>query len=315
MTKKTTKYQFIEATSVLIATIVGAGVLALPYTIYYAGYWLGMLYLLVLGIIMMVLHLMLGEVVLRTKKNLQIPELIELYLGKKGYMLALLSFFVLIYGGMAAYIRGAGDIMNFIIPANSFNWSVVFFVAGTYFVYKGLKVVSKWDSIFVTGMFLIILTLMIKALYSQNIDWNEFSMRSTSSLSNALSPYGAVLFSYFGVIALPHIKSILNKRSLIQVNPIIQLGVWIPILLYIVFVSLVIGVSGSSVTPVAIISLGKSMGQQVLVITTIFAIIAMITTYITMGLSMMQTYISFGKINKNIAIILTMFPSMAVLFF
>lgn len=315
MTKKPKKYEFIKATSVLVATIVGAGILSLPYTIYYAGYWLGMLYLMVLGIMMMALHLMLGEVVLRTKKNLQIPELIKLYLGNKGYLLALLSFVVLIYGGMAAYIRGAGDIMNFIIPSSSFNWSVVFFVTGTYFIFKGLKTVSKWDSIFVTGMFLIILTLLIKSIYSQSIDWKEFAMKPNSSISSALSPYGAVLFSYFGVIALPHIKSILNKRSFIQMQSIIQLGVWVPILLYIVFVSLVIGVSGSSVTPVAIISLGANMGQQVLIITTIFAIIAMFTTYISMGLSMVDTYMNFGKINRNVAIILTTFPSIAVIFF
>lgn len=315
MIKKLKQYQFIQAISVLTATIVGAGVLALPYTIYYAGYWVGIVYLLVLGVVMMVLNMMLGEVILRTKKNLHIPELVKLYLGKKGYLLALFSFTILIYGGMAAYIRGFGDIMNFVLPSESFNWSIVFFTIGVYFVFKGLKVVSRWDSIFVTGMVLIVLTLWLRSIYTQSIDWNQFQIKPSSSFSDIFKPYGAVLFSYFGVIAIPHIKSILGKNSLSQMKTVIKLGVWIPILLYSIFVSLVIGVSGASVTPVAIISLGENMGQQVLIITSVFAIIAMMSTYITMGLSMVDAYMSFGKINKNIAIILSTLPSMAVLLF
>ncbi|MEX0595913.1 MAG: aromatic amino acid transport family protein, partial [Candidatus Paceibacterota bacterium] len=262
MIKKAEKYQFIKAVTILTGTIIGAGVLAIPYSIYIAGYWLGILYLIILGIVMIVLNLMLGEVVLRTKKNLHIPEIIKLYLGKRGYILVLIAMGTLIYGGMSAYIRGAGDIMNRIIPASSFNWSIVFFAMGTYFIVKGLKFVSQWNIVFVSGMVLIIITIWMKAIYSQNIDWNQFNLQPTTSLKAALQPYGAILFSYFGVIAIPHIKTILGKKS-DQMESVIQLGVLVPILLYSVFVSLVIGVAGQDITPLAVISLGDKLGEQV----------------------------------------------------
>jgi tyrosine-specific transport protein len=314
MSKKAEKYQFIKAVAILTGTIVGAGVLAIPYSIYAAGYWLGILYLIILGIVMIVLNLMLGEVILRTKKNLHIPEIIKLYLGKKGYILVLVAMLVLIYGGMSAYIRGAGDILNRIIPAASFNWSVVFFVIGTYFIVKGLKFVSQWNIVFVSGMVLIVITIWLKAIYSQNIDWNQFNLQPTTSLKNAFQPYGAILFSYFGVIAIPHIRKILGKKS-DQMESIIQLGVLIPILIYSVFVSLVIGVAGQDIKPLAVISLGDKLGDNVLIITSIFAVIAMMTSFITMGLSMIESYMNFGKIRRSIAVILTTFPPMALLFF
>jgi len=314
MTKKAEKYQFIKAVTTLTGTIIGAGVLAIPYTIYTAGYWLGVLYLIILGIIMIILNLMLGEVVLRTKKNLHIPELIKLYLGKKGYILVLIAMAILIYGGMSAYIRGAGDILNTIIPAQSFNWSIVFFAIGTYFIIKGLKFVSQWNIIFVSGMVLIIVTLWLRAIYSQDIDWTQFELKPTNSVTQAFRPYGAILFSYFGVIAIPHIKTILGKKSN-QMESVITLGILIPILLYSVFVSLVIGVAGQDITPLAIISLGEKLGRQVLIITSIFAIIAMMTSFIAMGLSMIESYMSFGKLKRSIAIILTTFPPMALLVF
>jgi tyrosine-specific transport protein len=314
MIKKAEKYQFIKAVATLIGTIIGAGVLAIPYTIYSAGYWLGVLYLIILGIVIIILNLMLGEVVLRTKKNLHIPELIKLYLGKKGYILVLIAMAILIYGAMSAYIRGAGDILNTIIPSQSFNWSIVFFAIGTYFIIKGLKFVSQWNIIFVSGMVLIIITIWLKAIYSQDIDWSQFNLQSTNSLKQAVRPYGAILFSYFGVIAIPQIKTILGKKS-DQMELVITLGILIPILLYSVFVSLVIGVAGNDITPLAIISLGEKLGSQVLIITSIFAIIAMMTSFIAMGLSMIESYIQFGKLKRSIAIILTTFPPMAFLVF
>ncbi|MEY2986231.1 MAG: hypothetical protein RJB24_460 [Candidatus Parcubacteria bacterium] len=314
MTKKAEKYQFIKAVTTLTGTIIGAGVLAIPYTIYTAGYWLGVLYLIILGIVMIILNLMLGEVVLRTKKKLHIPELIKLYLGKKGYVLVLIAIAILIYGGMSAYIRGAGDIINTIIPSQSFNWSIVFFAIGTYFIIKGLKFVSQWNIIFVSGMVLIIITIWLKAIYSQDIDWTQFELKPTNSITQAFRPYGAILFSYFGVIAIPHIKTILGKKS-DQMESAIILGMLIPILLYSVFVSLVIGVAGRDITQLAIISLGEKLGGQVLVITSIFAIIAMMTSFISMGLSMIESYMNFGKLKRSIAIILTTFPPMALLVF
>lgn len=314
MSYKTKQYQFIKAVTTLIGTIIGAGVLAIPYTIYSAGYWLGVLYLIILGIIIIILNLMLGEVVLRTKKNLHIPELIKLYLGKKGYILVLIAMAILVYGAMSAYIRGAGDILNTIIPSQSFNWSIVFFAIGTYFIIKGLKFVSQWNIIFVSGMLLIIITIWLKAIYSQDIDWTQFELKPTNSVTQAFRPYGAILFSYFGVIAIPHIKTILGKKS-DQMESVITLGILIPILLYSVFVSLVIGVAGNDITPLAIISLGEKLGSQVLIITSIFAIIAMMTSFIAMGLSMIESYMSFGKLKRSIAIIITTFPPMALLVF
>ncbi len=314
MSKKAEKYQFIKAVVILTGTIIGAGVLAIPYSIYASGYWLGILYLIILGIAMIVLNLMLGEVVLRTKKNLHIPEIIKLYLGKRGYILVLVAMSTLIYGGMSAYIRGAGDILNRIIPAASFNWSIVFFAIGTYFIVKGLKFVSQWNIVFVSGMVLIIITIWLKAIYSQNIDWNQFNLQPTTSFKDAFQPYGAILFSYFGVIAIPHIKTILGKKSY-QMESVIQLGVLIPILLYSVFISLVIGVAGQDITPLAVISLGDKLGDQVLIITSIFAVIAMMTSFITMGLSMIESYIHFGKVKRSVAILITTFPPMALLVF
>lgn len=313
MPSKIKQYQFIKAVATLTGTTIGAGVLTIPYVVYSAGYWVGILYLIILGIVVMILNLMLGEIVLRTKKNLPIPELIKLYLGRKGYLLALISLFIIIYGALTAYLRAAGDIMNNLIPAASFNWSVVFFAISTYFIIKGLKFVSKWEVVFVIGMFLIISTLWMKAIVGQIIDWTQFRLEPFSSFGNTIQPYGIILFSYFGVIAIPQMKSILSKSNYNQLESAIKISNLIIIFIYSVFISLIIGVTGQNIDPLAIGSLGNALGWQALLIISIFSLLAIITTFISMGLSMIESYTNFTKIKRNIAIILTVFPPISLL--
>jgi tyrosine-specific transport protein len=315
MTKKSEKQQFIKAVATLVGTTIGAGVLAIPYAVYYASYWVGILYLIILGIVVTVLNLMLGEILLRTKKNLPIPELIKVYLGRKGYLIAFLAIFTIIYGALTAYIRVAGEIMNILIPANALNWSIVFFAIATYFIIKGLKFISKWEVIFVTGMFLIIMTLWMKSIYTDTIDWTQFRFEPISSLKNAIQPYGIILFSYFGVIAIPQMKAIFSKKNYHQLHSAINLSNAIIILVYSLFVSLVIGVVGSKVDTLSIIALGNALGSQALSIIAIFALLAIITTFISIGESMIESYMNFGNTKRSIAIILTTFPPLALLFF
>jgi hypothetical protein len=87
----------------------------------------------------------------------------------------------------------------------------------------------------------------------------------------------------------------------------------IPILVYSIFATLVIGVAGSDITKVATIALGEKMGPQVLGIITVFALLAMITSFITMGIALIDSYISFGNISKLSATIITVIPPIAII--
>lgn len=310
ITKK--QYIFIRATALLSGTIIGAGILAIPYAVYEAGYWLGILYIIILGIIMMVLHLMLGEISLRTRGFLDVPDLIHKYLGKKAHLITLGSLFIIIYGALTAYIRAAGDIISSVTVLPSYTGSMIFFIIGGYLALRGLKVVSKWELVFGIGMILIIATLWLKALSINGIDWTQFQLVPFRSLSASFSPYGVILFAYTGLIAIPYIKKLLGKQ-VVYMKPVIKLGFLIPILLYSLFVTLVIGVSGVDITPVATVSLGQKLGGQALVIINIFALLAISTSFIMLGRSLIESYISLGKIHRHTATIATFLPPMGLL--
>ena len=82
---------FEEAVATLVGTIIGAGVLAIPYSMKKAGFLTGLLILVVLSIAVLFLFLFVGEIVLRTKGNHQLTGYAEKYLGKTGKALMLFA--------------------------------------------------------------------------------------------------------------------------------------------------------------------------------------------------------------------------------
>ena len=72
-----------RAVALMVGMIIGAGILAMPYVIYLAGFWTGMLVLAFIGVAIMFMHLYVGEVVLRTNGRHQLVGYVERYLGKK----------------------------------------------------------------------------------------------------------------------------------------------------------------------------------------------------------------------------------------
>jgi len=73
----------ILAAASLIGTIIGAGIFGIPYVMAKSGVASCFFYFLILGVAVIVLHLLYGEVLLRTKEKHRIIGFTEKYLGKK----------------------------------------------------------------------------------------------------------------------------------------------------------------------------------------------------------------------------------------
>ena len=116
--------QFIMAIATLVGTIIGAGVLGIPYAISKSGFIPGMIILVILGFAVLILNLCVGEVALRTKGRHQLPGYAEKYLGKWGKHVMSFSIIFAIYGALIAYFIGSGNVLADIF--NLGNWSFLF---------------------------------------------------------------------------------------------------------------------------------------------------------------------------------------------
>ena len=109
---------FLLALSTLIGTIVGAGIFGLPYVISKSGVIPGIFYFLLLGGSVMLLHLLFGEICLRTGEKHRLMGYASMYLGGWARTLAALATIAGSVGALLVYIIFGGDFL--VIAASPF---------------------------------------------------------------------------------------------------------------------------------------------------------------------------------------------------
>src|SRR3989338_6268237 len=78
------KHKTLVGIGTMLGAIVGAGILAIPYVMAQSGLLLGFILTVVLGLSLLLVNLMAGEIVLRTKKQHQMTGYAEKKLGSWG---------------------------------------------------------------------------------------------------------------------------------------------------------------------------------------------------------------------------------------
>lgn len=301
--------KFYEAIATLTGTIIGAGVLGIPYAISQSGVFIGISYIVILSLIILLLNLYLGEVSLRTKGKHQLTGYAGKYLGKKGKFFMTISLMVGLYGAMIAYIIGVGEIISSLFNVNYFIVVFVFFAIMAYMVYRGLNVIRKWELILGIIMLMIIILMIVLSL--PHIDFANYS---TPNSINYILPYGVILFAMIGAVSIPDLREILKKDRK-KLKKAIIIGSLIPVVSYLLFTTISLGVSGINTTEIVTLGLGKIMGYHMVVLGNIFAIFSMTTSFLVLGLGLKWMYNYDYKLPHFSSWALTMFiPLLIVLF-
>ncbi len=294
--------RFLEAVATLVGTTIGAGVLGIPYVVAQSGLLAGLLHIIIIGAAVMLVNLMLGEVVLRTKGNHQLTGYAEKYLGKAGKKLMTVTMTAGIYGALLAYVIGTGISLNAILPQlPPLAGSLIFFAIASAIVYFGLEAVKRSELLLSSITVTVIITIIVAAIMS-----GKFSAANLTgvSLKNAFIPYGVVLFAFLGAVAIPEMKEELGKSRALLRRAIV-IGGLIPIALYALFAVAVIGISGAATGQIATTDLGARLGELMGVFANLFAILAMTTSFIALGLALKEMYVYDYKMRKKAAWILT----------
>ena len=250
----------------LSGTMIGAGILGLPYAFSKSGFASGIFWLVFLGLIMIYINLCLAEITLRTKKLHQIPGYAEIYLGKWGKNLMLFAVFFGIYAALLAYLIGEGQSLSKLFFGTfeySAYFAVGFWIVMTLLLRDGLEGLKKIESRNVLMIIFLIsfsFIFFLRNIKLENLAYHDFG--------NFFFPFGIVLFALLGFSSIPEMRvEILKKEKFFKKAVII--GTLIPISLYAVFSMTFLGSFGKEVTQVATLSFGNFV--PVLGVFTMFA--------------------------------------------
>mgnify|MGYP002725631278 CR=1 FL=1 len=288
-----------EAVAVIVGTVVGAGILGIPYAVAQVGFFVGLGYIVGLGLVVLSLHILLGAVSARTKESSQLAGMAGKYLGKPGKILMSIAFFLGTYGALLAYIIGQGEVLQALFGGSSFVWSLLFFAMGSVVVYRGLKTVKVAELIMMS--ILLVAAIVISIWGAPSIELSNLA--AVGDWKSLLLPYGVVLFAFHGSAAIPVAEELVRDQK--RFKKVILLGGLIPIVLYVVFAAVVVGVTGSATTEVATVGLGEFLGPAVLLFGNVFAFFAMGTSFIMLGTAMRETYEWDFRVRPSLAWIAT----------
>jgi len=274
-----------EAVALILSATIGAGVLGIPYAVSKVGLGIGLFYIVILGLLLMSLNLMVGEVVARTKGEFQLVGLAKKYLGRWGGYFMSMIIYSMSFGILVVYIIGEGNTLANIFGGNAAIWSLLFFIFGAIMVSIGLETVKKAELILSLGILVII--LLIAGLSAPHVEVQNVSY---SNWVNLLLPYGIILFAFSGAASIPEAHAILKNRDGDFKKSIIIAGL-VTIVAYSLFTLAVVGVTGSETTEIATIGLGAKAGRAMFLFGNLFALFAMGTCFLMGGVSLKDSLI------------------------
>lgn len=301
------KHKILLATATLVGTIVGAGILAIPYVVAQSGFLLGFIITAVLGFAFLLLNLMTGEIVLRTQKQHQLTGYAEKYLGTWGKRLMMFTMVFGTYGALTAYLIGEGESLRAIFRWGEPLWySLLFFIIASLIIYKGIKAAGKAE-LFLIGILLVIV-IAIGIFSYQNI---QMSNLTTLNWAKFFAPYGVILFALMGMPSVPEMQEVLEQEKQ-KMKKAIIIGSIIPIVLYILFAFIVVGLIGLEnfelLQPnqkIATIALSIYSFPVLGIFANIIAVLSMFTSFLTLSIALAETYEYDYAFSRPIALLLT----------
>jgi len=299
---------FVFALTILISTIVGAGIFGIPYVVSKSGVVPGFFYFLILGGAALLVHLLFGEIVLRNEGKYRMIGYAQKYFGKGGKLLIAVSLITGLVGSLLAYGILAGDFLKIIfsslLPQAGLSSSVLtlfFFFVLYFFIFRGIKAITPIE-IFTNVAFLVII-LAIFFVGLPKINLANFSLVSPKNL---FLPYGVIMFSLIGWTAIPEIGEMLKSREERRsLKKIIILSTVFCLLLYVFFSFVVFGISGKNTTPDSLLGLSSSLGQKVILFGALAAILTLIDSFLLIGLSLRNTLTYDLKLSRWLASVVT----------
>ncbi|MDP3764468.1 MAG: aromatic amino acid transport family protein [bacterium] len=280
---------FTLAVSTLVGTIIGVGMFGLPYTAAISGIGPVLFYLFILGILVILLHLMYGEVVLRTSTKHRLAGYAEVYFGSSGKTIASIIFFINLYLALLAYLVVGGEFLRIIFSGflnfSSQAGSIALAIIGFTVVFKGMRL-AGWTDFFLVGAMILLIGGFVFYAFDMARPENLINFSTVDSL---FFPYGIVLFALAGGSAIPEIRSFFKSNAKNYGRAIVW-GTVIPILVYAVFTVAVVSISGVSTSREAIAGLSDFLGKGFVKYGALVGFLAVITSFFTIGLNLKNSF-------------------------
>ncbi len=289
--------KYFQAIAVMVGYVIGVGMFGLPFLISRAGLLAFFVLLVVLSLAQYLIHLIYANLILVTNGYHRLPGYVGIYFGKKGKNLVFIAKLIGSYGALLAYIIITGIFLNQLLSplmgGSEFIYATILFALEALVVFFGIGMVARVE-LFMTA-FLLLAVMMITWR-----GWGAINLDNYTLVSWPLFfiPYGAMLYALDGSGALPLVAKILNKKRE-DMKKVVRIGTFLPALVIMVFVLVIVGISGGQTTPDALVGVSGILKDGVILFALIFGVLTMITSFFGVAEAIKETLWWDFKMNKH----------------
>jgi len=305
MLKTKSPKNYYLATAVMVGYIIGVGMFGLPWLVSRAGIITFGFFIISLGLVQYLLHLIYANIILATKTYHRLPGYAGVYLGKKGKGLVFVAKLLGNYSALLAYIIITGIFLNQLLGpyfgGSEFLYASALFLLEAVITYFGIQAIAKAELV-MTGSLLLVVGLIawqgrhfIEAGNYITLDWKYF-----------LLPYGATLFALDGGGSLPIVAKLLGRQAR-AMKSVIRLSALLSVATITVFTLVIVGISGAQTSPDALAGVKLILNDGVIFFSLIFGVLTMVTSFLGVAEAIRETLWWDFKLHKNLAWALAIF--------
>lgn len=302
--------RFIGAILLITGNCIGAGMLALPVLTGPAGFFPSMVIFVLCWLFMATTGLLLLEVNLSMGHEVSIVSMASHTLGKAGKAVSWFVYLFIFYCLLVAYVSASGQLLTGVlsyltaIEIPTSVGSTLFVILFGFLIYLGTGAVDHFNRWLMVG--LVVTFVLLIGIGSSHVK-SDFLMHREWSVSFLMVPVLIISFGFHNII--PSLTTYLKGQQQL-LKWIVYLGSSVPLLVYLIWEWLVLGVvplkgeaglcealaSGDS----SIGSLKAALGSSWIgVVAEYFAFFALVTSFLAVALSFVDFMADGLKIKKN----------------
>ena len=232
--------KFIGGLLLIVGTSIGGGMLALPVSTAAAGLANAIVCLFCCWLVMTAGALLVLEVNLRLPPGSNMVSMARSTLGLPGQMIAWITYLILLYSLLAAYISGGGDVFNGLlqkvhIHAPNGVSAVLFTLSFSLIIYSGIRAVDYLNRGLMFGKLGVYLILVL--IISPHINLSNLRGGSLPAITGNLM----ILVTSFGFASIvPSLREYF-ATDIRALRRAILLGSLIPLVCYILWIAVIMG--------------------------------------------------------------------------
>ena len=308
------------AAAIVAGNGIGSGVMAIPYFVSRVGAVSGIMAFLAAYVVSVLLHLMIAQIMINTGDTADILSSFNTYLFKGRFKnVYKIAFFIImavvLVTNLAAYIAGATDILAVFFPnVPHIILGIVFYALAAVLVLLGLRAISIGEKYTVSAMGVILLVALIISIRNVNPDFSfsAFGGKEISAAGGFAATFSMIMFSFSAIFAVPQAIEILDS-DVKKIRKSIFLGFLINMAISVV-VTICAIITSAEVTKVAIVGWAAAVGGVIQVLGSVFILLAMFTSYWSIGLATTNMISSETKRTFGISFALATIPALLLTF-